>query len=220
MDLDARTLQTLDWAAVLTRLAHHARTQMGAALAPHLPLPRERAAVLALHAAVAQLLALRGEGEDPPVGAVADTSAAVEAAAQGRVLDAADLLDVGRCLDAMERLRAWLVERQDRAPALVAVADPIQVNPELRGRLLDSFDEQGQLSEDMYPELGTLRREIRGLHERVKQSLDTLLRSESMATVLQDRYVTQRGDRYVVPVKAEAKRAGLGIVIYGMPSFP
>lgn len=212
MDLDARTLQTLDWPAVLARLSHHARTTLGAQLALRLPLPQQRPVVLALHRSVSELLALRGEGEDPPVGAVQDTSAAVEAAAQGRVLEAQDLIDIGRCLDAMERLRAWLLERQDRAPTLLAVADPIQVNPELRGRLIESFDEQGQLSEAVYPELGALRREIRGLHERVRSSLDAMLRSEAMAAVLQDRYVTQRGDRYVVPIKAEAKRAGLGIV--------
>ena len=42
--------------------------------------------------------------------------------------------------------------------------------------------------------------------------LEALLDSPEYADVLQDRYVTVRGDRFVLPVKAQAKGLGLGIV--------
>lgn len=211
MDLDARTLATLDWSAVLTRLAAHARTPMGARAALELPLSRDRDVVLDVYEAVREVWRLE-ETDRLPVGGVADVGEPVSRAARGRVLEGVELQDIGRSLQALEDLRIWLVRQVDLAPTLVGMATPISVDPELNGRLRDSFDERGDLSERTYPELGELRRQIRSLDERIRGTLDRLVKGETWAGVLQDRYVTQRGDRYVIPLKAEAKRAGLGIV--------
>ena len=62
MDLDARTLHTLDWAAVLGRLSQHARTPRGATAALNLVLPQDRAEVLSVHDAVREAILLDGEG--------------------------------------------------------------------------------------------------------------------------------------------------------------
>ncbi|MCK6525863.1 Smr/MutS family protein [Myxococcota bacterium] len=212
MDLDARTLHTLDWAAVLGRLSQHARTPRGATAALRLPLPQDRAEVIAAHDAVREAILLDGEGDAAPVGGVVDVGPSAEAAGQGRVLDPPELVDLGRSLVAMEALRHWAAERRERCPRLNELAEPIRLDAELIRRLDESFDERGELSEETYPELGELRRSIRGLHDRVRSTLDNLVRGDTLAGVLQDRYITQRGDRYVLPIKAEAKRAGIGIV--------
>lgn len=212
MDLDARTLHTLDWAAVLGRLSQHARTPRGATAAINLVLPRDRAEVLSVHDAVREAILLDGEGEAAPVGGVVDVGPAAEAAGQGRVLDPPELIDLSRSLVAMEALRHWATEGRERFPTLYALAEPIVLDAELIRRLDESFDERGELSEATYPELGELRRSIRSLHDRVRTTLDALVKGDTLAGVLQDRYITQRGDRYVLPIKAEAKRAGIGIV--------
>ncbi|MCB9763957.1 MAG: Smr/MutS family protein [Alphaproteobacteria bacterium] len=212
VDLDARTRDTLDWAAVLTRLAHHARTTRGAAAATGLLLVADRAAAKAHYEAVAELIALEEDDQRLPIGAITDIADAVERAATGRVLEAPELIATGRCLRALEDLRIWLTAREADAPRLFALATPIEVDPELLQRLESSFDERGELSERTYPELGELRRRIRSLQSKVQATLDTLVKGDALAGVLQDRFVTQRGDRYVLPIKAEAKRAGLGIV--------
>lgn len=211
MDLDARTLSTLDWSAVLNRLAAHARTPMGARAALDLPLSQDRDAVLGVYESVREVWRLE-ETDRVPVGGVADVGEPVNRAASGRVLEGVDLQDIGRSLQALEDLRVWLVRNVDFAPTLVGLATPISVDPELNTRLRDSFDERGDLSERTYPELGELRRQIRSLDERIRGTLERLVKGDSLSGVLQDRYVTQRGDRYVIPLKAEAKRAGLGIV--------
>ncbi|MCB9744135.1 MAG: Smr/MutS family protein [Alphaproteobacteria bacterium] len=211
VDLDARTLDTLDWRAVLTRLAHHARTSRGSEAAARVDLVDTREAAMARYDAVSEVLGLEQE-ERVPVGAVSDIREPVQRAGQGRPLEAQELIAVGMSLRALEDLRTWLAERADDAPTLYALAAPISIDPELLGRLIESFDERGELSEVTYPELRELRRGIRTLSERIQSTLRSMLKDESLAGVLRDRYVTQRGDRYVLPIKAEAKRAGLGIV--------
>jgi DNA mismatch repair protein MutS2 len=211
MDLDRRTLDTLDWTAVLAALARRCRTLRGQRTAAKLPLVRTRDAAGRLQAAVRELAHLELD-DRMPIAEVLDIDAFVKTASAGRMLEGSELATVGSCLVALESLRLWVVERADDAPVLTAMVEAITVDPELMDRLSTSFDERGQLSDRRYPELGDLRRRIREGHQRIQSSLDRLVKSDELAGVLQDRFVTQRGDRYVLPVRADRRRKGLGIV--------
>src|SRR5205085_4598987 len=70
----------------------------------------------------------------------------------------------------------------------------------------------GMLSEQAYPVLGELRRRIAALERSIRRALEAVLDSPEYEGVLQDRFVTVRGDRFVVPVKSHARNLGLGIV--------
>lgn len=211
MDLDRRTLETLDWAAVLAALSRQCRTLKGARAARRLPLVRTRQAAQALQQAVAELQLLE-EDDRAPIAAVLDIDEPLATARAGRMLEGSELLTIGRSLIAMEALRIWVVEQPEPPAALIALVEPISVDPELADRLTTSFDERGQLSGRRYPELGELRGRIRSSHSRIQQTLERLVKGDELAGVLQDRFVTQRGDRYVLPVKAERRRKDLGIV--------
>lgn len=60
--------------------------------------------------------------------------------------------------------------------------------------------------------LASARSELRAAQTQLQQRVDGLLRSASVAKHLQEAIVTQRGGRYVVPVKAESASAVKGIV--------
>ena len=51
--------------------------------------------------------------------------------------------------------------------------------------------------------LAAIRRKIRAASLRVREQLDKMIRSQTYQKYLQEAIVTQRGGRYVVPVKAE-----------------
>lgn len=208
MDLDRRTLDTLDWPAVVAAVGLRCRTVRGASAG--LPLARDRDAVRALYASVAEIQAIENADETLPIGAISDILSAVERASTGAILEAEELNAAGRCLWAMEHLRCWVQDRD--LPVLQGLCAPIDVDPALLEELVGSFEENGQLSDRRYPELGELQRRIQGFHGTIRTTLDDLLKSKDMEGILQDKFVTQRGDRYVVPVRAEARRKGLGIV--------
>lgn len=206
-----RTLQALDWAVVLERLAHHCRTLRGARAAVEPDFAPHREATLERYAAVEEVWLLEAEDRALPVGQVADMEQALARATRGEVLESHELMQVGRSLRALSDLAHWLGARREQAPVLAALAAPIEVDPELSWRLESSFDERGELSAETYPEIGALRTHIHALEERIRSTLREILDSEEMSGVLQDRYVTERGGRHVIPVRT-SRRSGVGIV--------
>ena len=87
-----------------------------------------------------------------------------------------------------------------RPPADVAAAVEHAIGP--TGEVLDRASAR----------LGSLRSDLRAAQARLQQRLDGLVRSPELTRLLQDPIVTQRGGRYVVPVKAEHRAAVKGIV--------
>ena len=213
MDLDDATLRALDWPAVLAALAAHARTSLGAARARALPLVATADAARRHYRAVAEVRSLEADaGGRVPVGAVTDVSEPVSRAARGTVLEAEELRAVGHCLHALDQLKRWLEDRGEDAPELDALAAPIRIDAQLLESLVESFDAVGAISGVRYPDLGDLRARTGALKARIQRVLDELVRGDTLGGVLQDRYVTERGGRFVIPVRAGQNRRGLGIV--------
>ena len=213
MDLDHATLGALDWPVVLTALAGHARTRLGAERAQVLSLVRSVEAARRRYRAVEEVLAVEAEsGGRVPVGAVVDIREPLARAARGTTLEAEELRLVGGCLHALDQLKRWLEDRSEDAPELDALAAPVRIDAGLLEELVDSFDATGRLSGTRYPDLGDLRARTGALKDRIAAVLDELVRGDGLAGVLQDRFVTERGGRFVIPVKAGQNRRGLGIV--------
>ncbi len=211
MDLVAHSIGALDWQVVLDQLAAGARTTLGAERARYGSLASTRAQALERYAAVQEVLALEAQGDSVPVGDVSDITAAVEQAARGGVLEHAALMAVASSLRGLWNLRHWIESRADDLPSLDQLAQPIAVDGELLYTLERAFDETGQLADDAWPELAELRTGIRATRRRIQSVLDELIRGDTLGDALQDRYVTERGGRFVVPIKS-ARRSHVGIV--------
>lgn len=191
-------------------LATRARTPMGAAAVRRLELLSVAEIRLAFDA-VDELRALEAVGGPIPVGAVSDVRETAVRAKKGAVLDDPSLRDAGRSLAALRQLSNRLREEAD-APVLAALGARIDVDPLVALELDQAYDATGQISGSAYPEIGDLRTTIQRLHESVRRTAEDIVKGDAYADVLQDRYVTMRDDRYVVPIKAHAKRWNLGIV--------
>lgn len=205
--VDGRTLETLDWGVVMHALAGHARTIMGQQAALIADLGDSREAVLLRYAAVAEAMRLEvDEGMIIPVGAVCDMREELTIAGGSQVLDIAQLMVVRDSMLALSRLRRWLDEQRDVAPVLRDLAEPISVDAELCETLERSFDESGQLSELMYPLLSEYRKRIRTLNTRIHNVLTELL-TGALSGMVQDRFITERSGRFVLPLRVGYKRS-------------
>jgi DNA mismatch repair protein MutS2 len=211
--LDAASLRGLDWPVVVEAWAHAARTPMGAAAVRSLPPLPDRAAVSRALDGCAEVLRLEDLGTALPIGAVTDIREAVIRASKGLTLEGQELLAAGRCLRALLDLRKALDAAAEQAPTLAKIVSEIDIDPFVTETLEGSFDPTGQLSGSRYPELDELRQAITRLHDEVRGTLDRMVRGEELGDdLLQDRFWTVRENRYVLPVKAHAKRWDLGIV--------
>ncbi len=215
MDLRLATADALDVPALRAALADRARTSMGRAAVGQLAFETDTARIAALLDEVGEVLALEGDGAWIPVGEVADVREPAGRAGRGAVLEGPELRLTGRTLEALDRLADHLLSAEADIPRLRATAGGLSVDRGVTAALVAAFDEQGQLSARTYPELGALRQRIADTHAAIRATLEEMVRSDDLADALQDRFVTQRGDRWVLPVKAGWKRKELGIV-HGM----
>ncbi|MDQ2736864.1 MAG: Smr/MutS family protein, partial [Pseudomonadota bacterium] len=78
----------------------------------------------------------------------------------------------------------------------------------LRGKI----EPDGSLNDDASPELRRIRRAMERQHRAIEESLRKSLRGLTEGGSTQDDLITIRGDRFVIPVKAEFKRKVPGVI--------
>jgi len=207
------SLESLDWRFVLEALAGLTRTAAGkrAVLAAEPAATVD--AVTTLLDEVDELSRLDESGAPAlPLGDIEDVAEHVQRAVRGEVLEKAELLPVAATVDALGELIEILGEARATAPTLHARVDGIVIDRALRRDLMESFTPEGELSEHRYPQLGELRRRIATLERQARAMLEAIVSGGQFDAILQDRYLTVRADRYVLPVKAQAKSFDFGIV--------
>ncbi len=81
----------------------------------------------------------------------------------------------------------------------------------LEDRIATSIISENEMADHASSELATIRRKIKNASAKIKDTLDSMIRSQSYRKMLQDTIVTVRNNRYVVPVKAEYRGEVRGI---------
>jgi DNA mismatch repair protein MutS2 len=126
----------------------------------------------------------------------------------GGTLDPVQLIAVADTVRAAEHLFADVRPY----PPLAARARFARPPSEVAAAIENAIGATGDVLDRASPRLGSLRANLRAAQARLQQRLDGLVRSPDLLRLLQDPIVTQRGGRYVVPVKAEHRAAVKGIV--------
>ena len=211
MDRDA--LAALEFPAIAERVAAAAATALGGDLGRALTPSADPDEVARRQALAAEAVALVEVSAEPPLRGIADVRDAVERAARGGLLSPAELAEVADAARGGLAARSALDEPEG-APLLQKLAAPI--DPALGGlaeMISSRLEPDGSdLRDTASPLLRRLRREVRESGSRVTEELRRLARSPQLRAHLQEDFVTQRGGRAVLAVKASARSAVPGVV--------
>ena len=208
--LDSKSATALDWDAVLEALANEARSARGQEEARTAPLAQSLHEAQELYQAVEELEALESLGDRMPTGGLVDTRTQLDDARKGRVLEIEDLYVCAQSLRALFELQCWLSKKE--APVLCKELESIVDASQLHERLKDSFLGPNEFNPKRYPKLAKLKAAILSAQSSIQRQMEALLSSPQLQDLLQDRFVTQRNGRSVLPIRASAKRTGIGIV--------
>jgi len=137
-----------------------------------------------------------------------DIRDAVQRARLGGMLDAEQLGAVATTVRAAEALFAHLRPYPPLAARTRFARPPLDVAQAIE----HAISAEGEVLDRASLALASARAELRASQARLQQRVDALLRSPALAKLLQEPIVTQRGGRYVVPVKAENASLVKGIV--------
>jgi DNA mismatch repair protein MutS2 len=206
----AKTRSDLEWDRVLGALADRCHGPLGRDLAVRLPFAATREQARAMLVEAAEATRLLAEDRPLPIGEVEDVRDAIERARVGGVLAPAELRGVGRLLGAARALRRFLASRRSEVPALYDVCSTDPTLDDLADAIAESFEPDGTLADRASPRLRELRAEWHAARQRMLARMEDLMgRYES---VLQDRFVTEREGRWVLPVRSDAHERFPGIV--------
>ena len=149
---------------------------------------------------------------NPPFEGLHDVRDGLERAGKGGILSLGQLLYVGNMLRCTARVKEYLERRQEeesflRLEDLAYILTPIK---NLEAEIEKSIVSEEEVSDKASSTLYNIRRNLKELNSSVREKVIGIVRSN--AKYLQDAIYTMRGDRYVIPVKAEYKGAVPGLV--------
>lgn len=213
--LVAKARADLGWDELRSELAARAHTDRGAALARALEPSLDVGWIRTRMAEIAEARSLHDATEAMPFGAITDIEPALARAEKGGHLDGPSLRAVAGVLRASGLMRRHLTVRAQRVPRLAGRAMLLAPLDDVRDPIEDAFDDGGVLRDTASPALGGLRKRAAALHEELGRKSRALLEDPQISPHLQDRFYTQREDRYVLPIRADARTRLRGIV-HGM----
>ncbi|WP_412728476.1 endonuclease MutS2 [Geobacillus thermodenitrificans] len=208
-------LRILEFDKVKEQLAEHASSALGlekiAALVPSSDLD-EVAVWLEETDEAAAVLRLRGY---VPLDGVVDIRSHLKRAAIGGVLSPIELLEVAATAAASRQMKQLIMSLHDEHGGLARLADyadELAEVPALEEDIRRSIDDHGEVLDTASDRLRSLRGQIRAAEARIREKLESIIRSPSAQKRLSDAIITIRNDRYVIPVKQEYRSAYGGIV--------
>jgi len=137
---------------------------------------------------------------------------ALRRAQAGGVLNLTEFLAVAATLRAIRSVSDWRKKSESIPTELDWRFETLQPNKFIEERISMTIVSEEEISDSASVQLAAIRRKIRAASVRVREQLDKLIRSQTYQKYLQEAIVTQRGGRYVVPVKAEFRNEVKGLV--------
>ncbi|WP_371370711.1 endonuclease MutS2 [Sporomusa aerivorans] len=210
--MELSVLTTLEFNKIRDMLAERTGSIMGRELAESLEPVSDANEVSTRLAETAEAREVMNTVPTVPLGGIRDIRASIKRAALGAILEPHELLAVSSTLYAGRRMKSFLSDLPVETTLLTALSGQINILRNIETTIEATVTEQGVIRDDASSELLKLRREIKQAQSRVKEKLDSILRSGEQQKYFQDALVTMRGDRYVIPIKQEHRHNFPGIV--------
>ncbi len=203
-------MTNLDWDEILSRLAEFATCQAGRErlnrLAP-LPGPAEAEASFAEIAETVEILSL---GRRPYMESLDLYSTWHQRLTKGATLKTLELKDLRHfCL---EILALHEIIKEHRTPWATRVSEGLMDSSEPLSAIDQIMTPEGEIRSDASETLFKLFNEKNTVVRQTQGILDKLIRQHEMEPVLQDRYVTNREGRWVLPVRSGKQNSFEGII--------
>ncbi|MEN8181744.1 MAG: endonuclease MutS2 [Myxococcota bacterium] len=210
-------LDRLEWPCVVARIAQELRT----------PLARRRleeagalgrglfedseGQVRERLAETSEARALLDAEAAPPLGG-GDPSDSLSRLRRGGTLAPRELLELASALGVLRDCERFLRIQREGSPRLAELGAGLPDLGDLQEEIVFCIDPEGQVRDGASEALREARREARSLSAELTRRIEALLRNPEVADALSDRFYTLRNERFVLPVRADARRRVPGIV--------
>ena len=209
---------TLEWEPLLALVAGFSASTVGRQAILDLKPSTDEAWIVRQHQLTGELRLVLAEQISVPLGGLFDpTQHAAKAQILGAALEATELQAVARLANDVASWQALLQSPParilGRLPGLSALSAALTTSLRPLAETIErTIQPDGTLADNASPELHRVRREQERQQRIIEESLRSALRKLSSDGATQEDLITIRGDRFVIPVRAELKRRISGVV--------
>ena len=151
---------------------------------------------------------------------VRDVSETVDFATKARILTGPQLINIATTLYSARQIRRQIDSAAQPCPAkldpLSQLVSSFRTWPDVEQQITNHLDDYGQVQESADPELRGIRRSIQDTTAEIRAKLNDLMSKHTDA--IQNRIITSRYDRYVIPVKVTHKAVFRRGIVHDMSS--
>lgn len=213
MDIETRSLRSLEWDKLKRFLSLEAETRGGRALALALTPADNPATAHLLLDETEEAHALIGARSGFSLDALPEMSEILTRLRAFAVLSAAELSQLRTQIVLSRTVKRGLtLLAAESFPRLKSYLKDMHVQEAVLARIDEAIDPSGGIKDDASPHLQSLRKEVRRLDGSIKDELTRIINSSTLSKALQEPIYTQRSGRYVLPVEASKRNVIQGIV--------
>jgi len=131
---------------------------------------------------------------------------------QGAFLSTTELLTVHDTIRSSRLIKMYFRDKTESYPALQSFVEQLHENRFLEKHITDAIDDTGNVRDNASRELASIRKEILETSAKLRSKIQKILRQVVEEDRAMEEFITQREGRFVLPIKAEAKRQIPGII--------
>ncbi len=208
--IEQETLNLLEWQRLCQHLATFASTKLGAIASRNLTIPATITESKDLLAQTQEICQLETDVNcNWSFAGIHDVGESIQRAGIGGFLQGEELLNLATTLAGVRKLRR-IIEDKEELVTLQQICSEIKTFPELEKEIHYCIDDRGEVTERASPQLSSIRQKLKSLRIKIQQTLQSIVQRQGNA--LQETVITQRNDRFVLPVKSVCSGQIKGIV--------
>ena len=202
----------LDFIKIKEELAHHCGSTIAKEMALALaPMTDRKQIQEALDETLEALRSWQTEIEQP-LGGTRDIRESCKKSRKDFVLTREAIWDVYITIGAYKRMTKFFRTKYMEYPLLSLWMQDMPNMDRVEQRLKRVFDDKGELLDTASPKLASLRNTISKTRDRIKHDIQSILHDKDNQKYFQEAIITQRNNRYVIPVKQEYRQYFNGLI--------
>ena len=209
--IQEKTFKTLEFNKIIDILTQHLASDVGLEFAQKIKPAESMNDAETLLEQTAEAENIYTRTGKTPVSGFPDVRELVGRMHASLFLSTRELLLIAQALRASRDAKDVLQAGEDTA-LLHNLANRLASHRSLEEEINRCILAEDEISDNASPELTRIRRQIKIVGERVREKLNSMLRSATTQKYLQETVITIRNGRYVLPVKAECRSQVPGLV--------
>ena len=213
--MNEKVLHTLEYNKILDQLTEYAVSADAKSRCQKLRPITDRAQIEQLQQQTSDALSRLFKYGSLSFSGVTDIRDSLQRLEIGGALSAIELLRVCSLLESAKRAKAFARSQDDSdqpddsLTSLFAGIEPLTPLCDEIRRCILSEDE---IADDASSTLHSIRRSMRGMNDKIRAQMNSMINNTTTRSYLQDTVITMRDGRYCLPVKAEAKSLVPGMI--------